>query len=87
MATHIVEPNTYQLPEREELEDLAVHTEDVMAVHFTVAGGLPERFAFVLCDHLLHSLAISSARHDPAAFMRKVVGQMLQEGGVALLGG
>ena len=45
-----------------------------------------ERFALILADHLLHSLAISTAAHDLPAYLRRLLCQLLKEGGVAVLG-
>ncbi|GAB4818897.1 hypothetical protein N2152v2_005943 [Parachlorella kessleri] len=86
-SVHIAEPNTFLLPpDMDELETLAVHTEDIMSVHFTGAGHVPEHFALVIVDNLLQSLAISPARNNPEVYLQRIVGDLLQDGGIALLG-
>lgn len=58
----------------------AVHTEDALAVNFG------ERFNFVLCDHLLHSIATSRAQGDVEAYLWGLVDDVMEEGGIALIG-
>ena len=58
----------------------AVHTEDALAVCYG------ERFNFVLCDHLLHSIATSRAQGDVEAYLRGLVDGVMEEGGIALIG-